>query len=160
MITSEAVFALIVPGLFAGIGLLLAGKFLPDMFTQYKIPATILGLFLVVFFVFQSGRYNEFSKWKLKNSEQQVEIAMLKAKSAEINVEIITKYVDKIKYVDRIKEIKVYEFITKEADVQCVISPSTSDNIRMLVNSSIKGELPGSPISVDVTTEQTIRTTK
>lgn len=155
MFSSDMLFTLIVPGIFVGIALLLAGKFLPDVFVQYKLPATLAGLALCIFFVFQSGRYNEYSKWKLEDAKQQVEIALLRAKSAEVNVEVVTKYVDKIKYVEKIKEVPVNVYVDKEADLRCVINPNTSDNIRMLINSSLEGKLPDGPIRVDVSTEST-----
>lgn len=153
--TSELLFTLIVPGLFAGFGLLLAGKFLPDLFSQYKLPATLAGALLVLLFTFEAGRYHEVSANALQIAQLNAQVAELKAKTAEVTVETVTKYVDKIKYVDRWKEVPVNVYIPKEADARCIINPDTASNIRMLYNSSNEGILPSAPFSADGTSSKT-----
>lgn len=153
MFTSELLFTLIVPGLFAGIGLVVVGWFLPDILAQYKIPGILLGVFLVLFFTYQSGRYAEFTKNKIQILEQQAEIAKLNAKSGEVTIETIIEYRDKIKYVEKIKEVPINVYIPTEADRACHIDDITGRNIRMLINSSNKGELPSAPIRINGSTK-------
>lgn len=140
--TSNAVDLFIVPGLFAGVVLLGIGHFIPDLFAQYKVPAMLGGVALVLFFTFRLGSYTEANEYKMEKLEVQTEILKLQGKSKEINTETVIQYVDKIKYVDRIKEVPIDVYITKTDDKKCVIDPSTSDTIRMLINTSNQGKLP------------------
>jgi hypothetical protein len=140
--TNELIYSLIVPGIGIGVVLLLIAEFVPDWLKQYRIQAQLLGLIICIFFTFQSGREHEFDNQKLVLAEQKALVEQYKTKSGEVTIEVQTKYVDKIKYVERIKEVPVNVYVTKEADAKCVIDPVTSDGIRLLLDSSIAGQLP------------------
>ncbi len=153
MLTSELIFTLIVPGIFVGLGLLIFGNFLPSAFVQYKIPMIVTGIFLVLFFTYESGRYSEYSANKLKDAATKIELAELRAKAGEITVETIIEYKDRIKYVEKIKEVPIDVYIPKEANSACVINDVTGANIRMLINTSNQGIPAAAPIRVDGTTK-------
>lgn len=140
--TSDLLFTLIVPGIFAGLMLIMSAWFLPKIFAEYKIPAAILGLFLVLFFTFQSGRYQEVSKAEILINKQKAEIAVLQAKSSEVTIKTVVEYVDRIKYVDRLKEVPIEIYVTPKADSQCIIDDTTDRSIRVLYAASIKGIVP------------------
>jgi hypothetical protein len=147
----EALFALIIPGLGFGVLLLMCQIFIPTTWMQYKLPLQVAGVVLVLFFTFQSGRYNEYSAWKQKDLVAQKEISDLKEKlateSGKITVNTVTKYVDRIKYVTQWKEVQIEKFITKDADNKCIIDPDTAAKLRVLFAASAKGQLPGTAIS-------------
>jgi hypothetical protein len=149
MFTSEVLFTLIVPGIFMGFVMLVGASFIPDIFKQYQLPAKLMGIVLILFFTFQSGRYNEVSKSKLATAELKAEIAALKGKRAEVTTEVVYKYIDRIKVITETKEVPVYVYVTSEADAKCVIDTFTSNNIRMLLNDSNKGLISRAPTSVD-----------
>jgi hypothetical protein len=130
---------MIVPGIFVGAILLIGGSFLPSMFAQYKIPAQLIGVALVLFFTFQSGRYSISSEYQLQNAADTALIENLKAQSVNNNVAIVTEYKEKIKYVDIWRDLPVRVYVTEVADAKCIIDNSTSDNIRMLFTNSSKG---------------------
>lgn len=121
---------------------LISKIFSPSTWLKYKIPLYILGLGLIIFFIFQSGKSSENAKWKQKELEYQVEIAALQVESAKINTEIVVKYVDKIKIVEKIKEVPVIEYVDRVADAACVITDDTANKIRNLLNNAAIGKLP------------------
>lgn len=147
ILISDAIFAMIVPGIFLGVLCILGASYIPLVFSQYKIPIQVGGLILVIFFVFQSGRYSESIKYKEQALLDKVEISALKAKSSEITTETIIKYVDRIKIIDKIKEVPVNVYVTKEADSKCVIDRTTSSNLTRLLNAASEGRVPGTPNS-------------
>lgn len=142
MFFSELIFAFIWPGILAGLILIVVSIFIPSIFATYKIPMQLLGCLLVIFFIFQSGRYSEFRKYKEEIAAANLEIATLTADANKISTEAVIKYVDKIKIVTKIKEIPTTIFVTKEADQKCVIDTTTSDNIKTLLNAAAIGQVP------------------
>lgn len=139
---NNIVFALIVPGILTGIVCVVAGSFLPTFLSKYKLLLQLLGLGLILFFVFQGGRSSENSKWKQKELEYQVEIAALQVKSANINTKIIIKYVDRIKIVEKIKEVPTIVYVDPAADAACVINKDTDKKIKNLLDNAATGKLP------------------
>lgn len=150
ILISDAIFAMIVPGIFLGVLCILGASYIPLVFSQYKIPIQVGGLILVIFFVFQSGRYSESIKYKEQALLDKVEISALKAKSSEITTETIIKYVDRIKIIDKIKEVPVNVYVTKEADSKCVIDATDFNNITKLLNSTASGGIPQRPTTSGV----------
>lgn len=145
LFTDSLLNTLIVPGLFAGSILILFGWFIPTMFAQYKVPAIMSGIILVLFFTFQSGKYVESSSYKLEQAETKAELQRLNAKSKDISHEVVIEYIEKIKYVDRWKEVPINVYIPEKANAQCIIDSNTGDTFRMLFNSSLEGQLPSTP---------------
>lgn len=140
---SELLFNLIIPGLGLGILSLILSIFVPTSLSQYKIPLQLGGLVLVIFFVFTAGRFSEHKKYEAEAAQLRFEIAEQTAMANRISTDVIVQYVDRIKIVEKIKEVKVITYVTQEDDVACRIDPSTASRIRMLLNTSAKGQVPG-----------------
>lgn len=149
LLANNVIYPLIVPGLMSGALAIIVSVFIPNVLAQYKLPILASGIVAVLFFTFYAGKYSEESKYNIAQAEQKAENARLNAKSKEINQDVVIQYVDRIKYVTKWKEIPINVYIPKEADSKCVIDPSTGDYIRMLISTSIKGELPGTTFTVN-----------
>lgn len=149
---SNLTYALIIPGLCFGVLMIVVSLFIPISLGTYKVPMQILGIVLVVFFTFQSGRFSEHNKYEAKALADRLVIVQLEKKSADIGTVVVTKYIDRISVVEKIKEVKTNVYITKEADSQCVISPNISADITRLLNGSGQGVVPEPPGTPDATT--------
>ena len=79
---------------------------------QYRTPAQVLGIALLVVGVYWRGGYAVEQEWRERVAEVEARVAAAEAKSAEENVKIVTKVVTKtqvirtrgadiVKYVDR-----------------------------------------------------------
>ena len=79
---------------------------------QYRTPAQVLGIALLVMGVYWRGGYAIEMEWRERVAEVEARVAAAEAKSAEENVKIVTKVVTKtqvirtrgadiVKYVDR-----------------------------------------------------------
>lgn len=106
--------------IFLAIILIIAGYLIP--FPGYKIPTQFAGIILLCFMIFLAGKGSERESWEAKNAELRLELANLEAKSEQINTKTVVKYVDKIKYVDRINTVVSKEFIPAAADQKCEIN--------------------------------------
>lgn len=139
---------------FVIIGVLVSifANFIPDVFVQYKVPAIILGIVLCLFGTFQLGKKSVHDQVALETVQAQIKTQETLVKSEQINTESVIKYQDKIQYVDRIKEIPVEVYVNKAKDEKCSIDSATAANIRLLLNSSHQGRLPGPTISAPVIT--------
>lgn len=141
ILISDAVFAMIVPGISLGVMCIIVSVFIPPVFQQYRIPLRVGGLILIVFFIFQSGRYSEAIKYKQKALEDAVEIQFYRAKSNEVSVEVITEFVEKTKNVDRWRDVYVDRWIPQTADEKCRIN-EIAPNFRELHDAAAKGLTP------------------
>lgn len=110
----------------AGIALTVAAFFIKSIpvLNQYRLPAQILGIALLVVGVYWRGGYAVESDWRDRVAEVQAKLAVAEKRSAEVNTEIITRVVtqtkvvrergdDIIKYVDRevVKNQEVIKFV-------------------------------------------------
>lgn len=110
----------------AGIALTVAAFFIKNipLLNQYRLPAQILGIALLVVGVYWRGGYAVESDWRERVAEVQAKLAVAEKRSAEVNTEIITRVVTKtkvvrergddiIKYVDRevVKNQEVIKFV-------------------------------------------------
>ena len=110
----------------AGIALTVAAFFIKSIpvLNQYRLPAQILGIALLVVGVYWRGGYAVESDWRERVAEVQAKLAVAEKRSAEVNTEIITRVVtqtkvvrergdDIIKYVDRevVKNQEVIRFV-------------------------------------------------
>ena len=79
---------------------------------QYRTPAQILGIALLVMGVYWRGGYSIEMEWRERVAEVEAKVAAAEAKSAEENTKIVTKVVTKTqviktrgetitKYIDR-----------------------------------------------------------
>lgn len=104
---------------------LVAAKFVSfiPLLTTYKLPITIgSGLLLLVSVWFIGGAANE-EKWQARVKELEAKIAIAEQKSAEENVKIQTKVVQKIDIV-KVRGEEIIQFVDREVkvyDSQCVI---------------------------------------
>lgn len=88
----------------------------------YLILALTLAVILSFYLAFSFGKTEERKAWEEKFAIAQQEIKTLEAKAAIITEVVVTKYVDKIQYVDKVKVKTVKEFVTAEADKSCTIN--------------------------------------
>ena len=98
-------------------------KFIP-FFNTYKLPVQVLSILLIVTGVWFEGAISNQAEWEARVAEMQVKVAQAEAKSAEVNVQIVTKVVKKTKlvhergdaiisYIDRevVKNNEVIKFV-------------------------------------------------
>ena len=110
----------------AGIALTVAAFFIKSVpvLNQYRLPAQILGIALLVVGVYWRGGYAVEQDWRERVAEVQAKLAVAEKRSAEVNTEIVTRVVtqtkivrergdDIIKYVDRevVKNQEVIKFV-------------------------------------------------
>jgi hypothetical protein len=88
----------------------------------YLILALVLAVILSFYLAFSFGKTEERKEWEEKYAKASAEIQVLEAKAAIINEVVVTKYVDKIRYVEKVKIKTVKEFVTAEADNSCIIN--------------------------------------
>ena len=100
--------------LLAGVLLTVAAFFIQriPVINQYRTPAQVLGIALLVMGVYWRGGYAIEQEWRERVAEVEARVAAAEAKSAEENVKIVTKVVTKTqviktrgetitKYIDR-----------------------------------------------------------
>ena len=110
----------------AGLALTVAAFFIKSVpvLNQYRLPAQILGIALLVVGVYWRGGYAVEQDWRERVAEVEAKLAVAEKHSAEVNTEIITRVVtqtklikergdDIIKYVDRevVKNQEVIKFV-------------------------------------------------
>jgi hypothetical protein len=136
----DGIFLWISYGLMAiGVGLYILSKVIKwlPLLSQYKFPAEILGVIVLVVGAYVFGSYGTEMVWRERVRELEEKVAVAEQKSKETNVIIKEKIVNKIKeikvYQDRIKEV----IIEKERiiDAQCTVP----DEALEILNDSAKG---------------------
>ena len=88
----------------------------------YFFLAGVASLAILVFLTFSYGRSYEEAKWKEQMAQAELKIKELEAKAPVITERVVTEYVDRIKYIDRIKIETVREYVSVENDAACVIN--------------------------------------
>lgn len=116
-----------------------AGSFLSKVpfVATYATPikyGSILGL---LFSIYMIGGISNEASWQKKVLEQQVEIAQLKQKEAEVSTKVVTKYIDKLTVVKETNNA-ISKYVTNEADAKCQLPNSYS----VLHDAAAKNELP------------------
>jgi hypothetical protein len=94
------------------------------LLNQYRLPAQILGIALLVIGVYWRGGYAVESEWRERVAELELKVAEAEKQSAQVNTEIVTKIVTKtkvirergddiVKYLDRevVKNQEVIRFV-------------------------------------------------
>lgn len=89
---------------------------------EYKIIGQFAGVMLISLGLFFKGKEQERIEWEAKMNEAKLEIASLQALSAEVNTVVLTEFYPKIRYVDRVQQQVVKEFITVKADNACIVN--------------------------------------
>ena len=101
--------------LLAGILLTAAAFFIRriPVINQYRIPAQVLGIALLVMGVYWRGGYAVEQEWRERVAEVEARVAAAEAKSAEENVKIVTKVVTKIQVV-RTRGEDIVKYVDRE----------------------------------------------
>lgn len=101
--------------LLAGVGGLIASylmKFIPFVY-MYRTPIQIGSVLAIVVGTFMLGAAWNDEEWRRRVAEMEQKVAAAELKSAEENVKIVTKIVNKIEIV-RIKGEETVKYIDKE----------------------------------------------
>ncbi len=120
------------------------------MMGQYKLPAELVGVVLLVVGSYLFGSYGTEMLWRERVRELEAKVKIAEEKSAVVNTVIETKVVTKIKvikenvYVNR--EI-IKEVAGKQLDAQCTLPKSTVS----LHDSASRNEVPERAAAVDGT---------
>ena len=101
--------------LLAGILLTVTAFFIRriPIINQYRTPAQILGIALLVIGVYWRGGYAIEMEWRERVAEVEARVAAAEAKSAEENVKIVTKVVTKTQVI-RTRGETITKYIDRE----------------------------------------------
>ena len=101
--------------LLAGILLTVTAFFIRriPVINQYRIPAQVLGIALLVIGVYWRGGYAIEMEWRERVAEVEARVAAAEAKSAEENVKIVTKVVTKTQVI-RTRGETITKYIDRE----------------------------------------------
>jgi hypothetical protein len=113
-----------------GVGLYVISKLVTwiPLIAQYKLPAELSGVLLLVIGSFLFGSYGTEMAWRERVAELEAKVKVAEEKSQQVNTVIQEKIVTKIKvvkenvYVNR--EI-IKEVAGKQLDAQCTLPKST-----------------------------------
>jgi hypothetical protein len=133
-----------------GVGLYVVSKLVTwlPLIAQYKLPAELSGVLLLVIGSFLFGSYGTEMAWRGRVAELEAKVKVAEEKSQQVNTVIQEKIVTKIKvvkenvYVNR--EI-IKEVAGKQLDAQCTLPKSTVS----LHDSASRNEVARGPESTD-----------
>ena len=133
-----------------GVGLSVVSKLVTwlPLIAQYKLPAELSGVLLLVIGSFLFGSYGTEMAWRERVAELEAKVKVAEEKSQQVNTVIQEKIVTKIKvvkenvYVNR--EI-IKEVAGKQLDAQCTLPKSTIS----LHDSASRNEVARGPESTD-----------
>jgi hypothetical protein len=136
----------------AGFGLYIASKLVKwiPMMGQYKLPAELVGVVLLVIGSYLFGSYGTEMAWRDKIKTLEAKVKVAEEQSKQVNTVIETKVVTKIKvvkenvYVNR--EI-IKEVAGKQLDASCSLPKSTVS----LHDSASRNEVAGRAAATDGT---------
>ena len=127
-----------------GVGLYVASKLVKwiPLMGQYKLPAELIGILVLLAGVYLSGGYGVEMAWRDKVRELEEKIKVAESKSQEVKIQIQEKIVYKTKvvkeketvYIDRIKER------AKEVDAKCEVDPRIIESINNAAEDPFKGD--------------------
>ena len=80
---------------------------------QYRTPAQILGIALLVMGVYWRGGYSIEMEWRERVAEVEARVAAAEARSAEENVKIVTKVITKTQVI-RTRGETITKYIDRE----------------------------------------------
>ena len=83
------------------------------MMGQYKLPAELVGVVLLVVGAYLFGGYGVQKAWLERVAELEAKVKAAESKSQEVNTVIQTKIVERVKVVE-----KKVEVVKKEIEVQ------------------------------------------
>ena len=103
-----------------GVLIFLVGYILP--IGIYRPIAVFVGIAVIVLGVYFQGKNTERVAWELKYKQAELQIANLETQAEIVTNKIVTKYIPKIRYVDKIQTQVVKQYVTKEADAVCTVN--------------------------------------
>jgi len=141
----DSLFIWITYGLMTiGAGLYVASKLVQwiPLMGQYKLPAELIGIVVLLGGVYLFGGYGVEMAWRDKVRQLEEKVKAAEAKSQEVKVQIQEKIVYKTKvvkeketvYIDRIKEI------AKEVDAKCEVDSRVIDELNKASEDPFKGD--------------------
>ncbi len=126
-----------------GAGLYVASKLVKwiPLMGQYKLPAELIGIVVLLGGVYLSGGYGVEMSWREKVKQLEEKLKAAEEKSQQVNTVIKEKIVYKTKivkeketvYIDRIKEI------AKEVDAKCEVDPRVIEELNKASEDPTKG---------------------
>lgn len=133
-----------------GVGLYVVSKLVTwlPLIAQYKLPAELSGVLLLIVGSFLFGSYGTEMAWRERVAELEAKVKVAEEKSQQVNTVIQEKIVTKIKvvkenvYVNR--EI-IKEVAGKQLDAQCTLPKSTIS----LHDSASRNEVPERAAATD-----------
>lgn len=141
----DSIFIWITYGLIAaGFALYVASKLVSwiPLMGQYKLPAEIIGIAVLLAGVYLFGGYGVEMSWRDKVRQLEEQIKAAEEKSAQVNTVIQEKIVYRTKvikeketvYIDKIKEI------AKEVDAKCEVDPRVVEELNNAAEDPLKGD--------------------
>jgi len=141
----DSLFIWITYGLMTiGAGLYVASKLVQwiPLMGQYKLPAELIGIVVLLSGVYLFGGYGVEMAWRDKVRQLEEKVKAAEAKSQEVKIQIQEKIVYKTKvvkeketvYIDRIKEI------AKEIDAKCEVDPRVIEELNKASEDPFKGD--------------------
>ena len=141
----DSLFIWITYGLMTiGAGLYVASKLVQwiPLMGQYKLPAELIGIVVLLGGVYLFGGYGVEMAWRDKVRQLEEKVKAAEAKSQEVKIQIQEKIVYKTKvvkeretvYVDRIKEI------AKEVDAKCEVDSRVIEELNKASEDPFKGD--------------------
>ena len=141
----DSLFIWITYGLMAiGAGLYVASNLVTwiPLMGQYKLPAELIGIVVLLGGVYLFGGYGVEMAWRDKVRVLEEKVKAAEAKSQEVKIQIQEKIVYKTKvvkeketvYIDRIKEI------AKEVDAKCEVDSRVIDELNKASEDPFKGD--------------------
>lgn len=93
--------------------------------SRYNLILKIAGTVVVLFGVWMEGGIANEAKWQAKVAELEAKVKEAEAKSAETNVKIQTKIVEKVKVVKQVRVVIQDRIVEKEKiiDAECKVAP-------------------------------------
>jgi uncharacterized membrane protein len=144
-LANNIIYPLIIPGIMAGSISILFSFFVPRQLAPYKMAFLIGGIVCVLFFTFYAGKKSEASVWEVKVLEQAVEIEQWKTASAQVTTETVTKYVDKVKTIEKVKTEYVTVYVDRVITPEIIRDYPLPNAFVRLHNAAASGELPDAP---------------
>ena len=141
----DSLFIWITYGLMTiGAGLYVASKLVTwiPLMGQYKLPAELIGIVVLLGGVYLFGGYGVEMSWRDKVRVLEEKVKAAEAKSQEVKIQIQEKIVYKTKvvkeketvYIDRIKEI------AKEVDAKCEVDSRVIEELNKASEDPFKGD--------------------
>jgi hypothetical protein len=135
-----------------GVGLYIASKLVAwiPLMGQYKLPAELIGVAVLVVGTYLFGSYGTEMAWRARVEELEAKVKIAEEKSQQVNTVIETKVVTKVKVIKEnvyINREVIKEVAGKQLDNQCTLPKSTVS----LHDSASRNEVAGRAESTDGT---------